>query len=423
MKRVTALAALSCLLTIFLFTTASADWNKISLVDNHSFQNWLPDRSIQWNPAYNKFYLAYGGDRLYLALGLNGSLSYSIIDDTIGRGRSNSMFIEPDGKVHISYYDALKKDVWHAFFDESGWHIEPAQENWDAGYYNSITVDSSGNVYIAYYAESPTGDSFIFVSKKKNDIWTEYPVDTTEGCGAFPSIAIAGDEYPSVSYYCELDGGNTALKYSHFNGTDFTTQTIDTDGGLGNSLTFSDSGTPHIAYYKNADPYHAWWNGVSWDTEVVDDSAYDIGSHNQLEFVNGVLSLLTVDSTNYKLMLYSKDPIWVSEELATGTSGSMVFAGAWNDDQDLCVALKETLADKAELSLISGNSNTGWTAERLDKYREAGDARELVVDSRGWPHAIYVKNTGYYIGWNDNQWERQTVLTGAATHIIFQESI
>ena len=419
MKRVNVTAAAFCLLMIFIFTTTSADWNKISLVDNHSFQNWLPDRSVRWNPSLKCYVIVYGGDRLYLAFGEKYSWRIEVIDYTIGRGRSNSMFIEPDGKIHISYYDALEKNVRYAFLDNFEWHNEPAQENWDAGYYNSIAVDSNSNVYIAYYAESPAGDNFIIVSEKKNDVWTEYPVDTTEGCGLFPSIAIAGDGYPSVSYYCELGGGNTALKYSHFNGTGFTPQTVDTDGGLGNSLAFSDSGTPHIAYYKNADPYHAWWTGVSWDTEVVDDSVYVVGLKNQLEFVDGVLTLLTLDSTNYKLMLYRKDPVWASEEVATGSGDGMAFAGAWNDDQELNVALKEGYFDGARMSAIHRNSLDEWSKVNLDEYIELGNARELAVDSDGWPHAVYAKDEGYYIGWNDNQWERQALVADIADPYYF----
>ena len=420
MKRVTAVAILSCLLTIFIFTTTSADWNKISLVDNHSFQNWLPDRSMRWHPNYEQFMLFYGGDRLYFATDYLGKWDVGIYDETIGRGSATSTFIDSNGNIHISYYDEKTKDLYYGLI-YNNWRIHLVRDYGDVGYYNSIIVDPTGNVYIAYSYESSSGENYIYVAERKHEtwIWNDYLVDTAEGCGFFPSIAIAGDGYPSVSYYCELGGGNTALKYSHFSGTDFTQQTVDTDGGLGSSLVFNDSGTPHIAYYKDGDPYHAWWNGVSWDTEVVDDSANDIGSHNQLEFVDGVLSLLTVDSTNYKLMLYKKDPIWTSEELATGTSGTMVFAGAWNDDHDLCVALKETHSDKAELSLICGNSNTGWTTEKLDEYHEAGDARELAVDSKGWPHAVYAKNEGYYIGWNDNQWERTTVLSGAADPYYF----
>ena len=227
--------------------TVGADWNNITLADPHSFQKWLPDRSMGWDPVNQQYVLVYGGDRLYLATGAGNQWDVEIIDNTIGRGRSNSMYIEPDGTIHISYYDAMEKDLWYAVNNGTGWKAELAQDHCDAGYYNSIAVDTSGNVYIAFYKSCLSGVNFLYMMEKSGGTWTEYMADGVEGCGFYPSIAIASDGYPSVSYYCELSGGDSALKYSHFNGTLLTPQTVDTDGGVEPSLTFSDSGTPHIA--------------------------------------------------------------------------------------------------------------------------------------------------------------------------------
>lgn len=399
--------------------TVGADWNNITLADPHSFQKWLPDRSMGWDPVNQQYVLVYGGDRLYLATGAGNQWDVEIIDNTIGRGRSNSMYIEPDGTIHISYYDAMEKDLWYAVNNGTGWKAELAQDHCDAGYYNSIAVDTSGNVYIAFYKSCLSGVNFLYMMEKSGGTWTEYMADGVEGCGFYPSIAIASDGYPSVSYYCELSGGDSALKYSHFNGTLLTPQTVDTDGGVEPSLTFSDSGTPHIAYYKNADPYHAWWNGISWDTESVDDSVYIVGLRNQLQFIDGVLTLLTLDSSGYRVMLYRKDPVWASEDLTSGTGNGMEFAGAWNDDFELNMALKDGYFHGSEMFVVYQDSGKGWEKQKIDEYDEAGNARALSVNSEGWPQISYAKNDLYYIGWDESQWVRQSVSASASNYIYF----
>ena len=45
--------------------------------------------------------------------------------------------------------------------------------------------------------------------------------------------------------------------------------------GSGNSLDFDLFGNPHITYFDSTNGFlkHAWWNGETWEKEVIDENA------------------------------------------------------------------------------------------------------------------------------------------------------
>ncbi len=81
--------------------------------------------------------------------------------------------------------------------------------------------------------------------------WNLQIVDPEPNRGGDTSLAFDPSGQPAVSYYDEV---NSALKYASFDGTKWTTTTVDgagtTDVGRHSSLAFSPTGQPMIYYYN-----------------------------------------------------------------------------------------------------------------------------------------------------------------------------
>lgn len=137
----------------------------------------------------------------------------------------------------------------------------------------SIATDSAGNVYVAYYADDPSGPisyyaivvlfkldtDGTFLWAKKNSI-----VFNTSGGNYNPSLGVDGSGNCYVAYFCD---GEPASGETSVGSYDIVVFKTDTDGNLlwirqrpsfdtvsgdfNPSLAVSDSGMCHVAYFTN----------------------------------------------------------------------------------------------------------------------------------------------------------------------------
>lgn len=80
----------------------------------------------------------------------------------------------------------------------------------------------------------------------KGDGW--YTLDSTSPSGEYSSLELDSNGHPHISFY---DGTLNELKYSYYDGTTWTTETVDDEGDVGKytSLALDSNGDPHISYY------------------------------------------------------------------------------------------------------------------------------------------------------------------------------
>ena len=127
-----------------------------------------------------------------------GSWSDWTVDSSNNQvGYGSSIAVDDYGDVHISYYDALNKDLKYAFFDGDNW--------------TTTVIDGAGG----------------------------------ENMGLFTSIAIdRGNVAVGIAYF---DEDNNSLKYAQYDGTSWEHITV-LSGNVGHwiSLTFDSTGRPHI---------------------------------------------------------------------------------------------------------------------------------------------------------------------------------
>ena len=129
----------------------------------------------------------------------------------------NSIAIDANDGVHISYYDDTNYDLKYATCSSSC----TTASNWDkvaidttgyVGSHTSIAIDSNDGVHISYWASTPalkyaTCSSSCTTASN----WDKVAIDTTGDVGRFNSIAIDSNDGVHISYH---DYTNYDLKYA-----------------------------------------------------------------------------------------------------------------------------------------------------------------------------------------------------------------
>jgi len=231
----------------------------------------MSDHSLAIDTA-GHVHLAYGADFLYYATYDGSSWQVETVDDSGYVGQYAALTLDAAGRPHISYYDVGKGSLKYAYFDGRWWHIFEIDSGLGRiGGYTSLALTASGQPRISYYdgtnaaLKYAIGDGSTWITETVDTDLGFYPYDYDYGR---TSLALDGADRPHIAYY---DDTNTSIKYAHHDGTVWQIQSIDTAGPHGNppSLVVDSSNRPHIGYGDGFDVKHAWYNGVTWQNEVV----------------------------------------------------------------------------------------------------------------------------------------------------------
>ena len=183
-----------------------------------------------------------------------GSWTDVTIDSTGDVGRFNSIAIDSNDGIHISYHDEKTYgDLKYATCtttctSASSWTISSPHSGSfsNSGQYSAIAVDSSGDIHISHH--DFFYDSLLY-SIYDGSSWTTHTVDTGS-VGTYSSIALDSNSQPHIAYYSN-SGAN--LKYASFDGFGWTDSTIASIGSVGKytSIAVDGSDAMHIAYYDD----------------------------------------------------------------------------------------------------------------------------------------------------------------------------
>ena len=134
------------------------------------------------------------------------------------QGQDNSVAVDSNGMVHISYYDESMGALGYTTNSWGGiWEEHTIDYNWyDAGMFTDIAVDSNDKVHISYFQESTYDLKY---ATNALGTWNVYAIDYAASVGMYTSIAIDSDNVADnvvhISYY---DVSNSALKHAIFTG-------------------------------------------------------------------------------------------------------------------------------------------------------------------------------------------------------------
>ena len=226
-------------------------------------------------------------DLLYAWTGpdINGGPWFTTTVDTPGDcGIDPSLELDGAGDPRISYN--CNNCLLYAHDDGSGWQIETVAcgEGW-YGWCTSLELDSQGHPRISYLAGWPVSD--LMYAWYDGVQWQHETIDSQGIVGLYTSLALDSQDQPRISYY---DDDSCALKYAWHDGTAWHLEIVDSgcvnQRGIGKytSLALDAQDHPHISYYDDAhyELRYAHFDGTRWLTETVDTGGYLTGAYTSL---------------------------------------------------------------------------------------------------------------------------------------------
>jgi hypothetical protein len=212
------------------------------------------------------------------ATNTSGTWITAIIDDSAGGLGHTAIAIDSGGSIHISYDGYNNTTGLHVLkyaTNASGtWAITVMDTEWNAGYANSIAVDSSNHVHIAYSG----GDPYDYSNTRVNYATNASGTWTSNYIGGFKTtvnqVSIALDAAGTVHIASATGSGICAIAYSNNAGGVWSGNLVNASANCSASLALDSVGQPHIGYTTTFDLMHATNASGAWVSFVADHLDY-----------------------------------------------------------------------------------------------------------------------------------------------------
>lgn len=331
--------------------------------------------------------------------------SIETVDDPADKvGDRNRVVLDASGYPHISYANQTAADLKYAFFDGSQWVIETADVvgKVASGRPTSIDLDSTGKAHISYCDTSLFYDKLKYARRDGTTTWFTETVDSVGDVGAFNSLAVDSTDQVHIAY---SDYGNGYLKYVVGTGGSWgTPEDVDSSGDAGGpcSLALDSLDRPHIAYYYNdgvnAGIKYQFWNGTAWDSRS--------------NISNGAWPSLALDSSDSPHVAYadrdSRELMYVSAApMGMGWSAPATVDSAANLGAGPDIAVgpdgrpQIVYCRMPQLGSLLGNvafagfDGSTWHIEVIDDSEQVWRHVSLAVGAGNQPEVIYNYTGGH----------------------------
>ena len=330
---------------ILQYTTSNGEWNSLHIDSN------------------DRIHISYYGPNGHLNYLFNGGTGWNSPVEVDGSaspiGTHTSITTDYQGCVHISYYDNYNTDLMYASSAEynsngtlssncgSSFTTDRVDNNGQIGMYTSIAVDSNFNVYISYQGNGLSVATINISTDIISRPWSKSIIDSEFTRDS--SLGIDSNDFVHISYGSYDDPINShigALKYATYDGNSWNVSTIDhADVGEFSSLTIDSNANIHISY---------------------EDDANNTLKYAKLELINWTHTLIAGNNGDYSSMaLDSNDDIHVS--YYDSGNGDLVY------------------------QKFDGIS---WTGSVIDSTGNVGKHSSITIDSNDHIHISYWSGHG-----------------------------
>jgi len=337
-------------------------------------------------PPAMAYYDALNQRLLYIARDTKGNWGEpEIVDATGDVGQYASLRISRDKRHHIVYYDADNGDLKYTYKSDpdavGGWATPTILDaNGDVGQHAAMAIGPDGRRHVTYY-DADTKDLKYVTSDDTHGWSAPVVVDAVGDVGKYASMIVYYEgqkekmngayegRHPHIAYY---DASQGNLKYIYRDEQGWSTPVVlDAGGDVGQyaSMAFGPDGALHVAYYdatkKDLKYLHKEATAAHWPVGNVLDAVGDVGRFASVGVsARGHPNIAYYDTDNQSLKFLSKTkktaPHWdKAQVIASGAAGqyaSLVTSG---------------FVDLADL-------------QGMELYDD-GDVVVRVMDVSGWP--------------------------------------
>ena len=281
----------------------------------------------------------------------------------------------PDGVPHVAWHDDDSDCIWHAVQRPtwpSGWATTAVgcyPEN--NGERPSVAVAPDGTPFVTFdvYLGYPNGE--LRIGELTPQGWQISVVDDDGWVGGNAALAIDGDGIKHAVY---TDVINLDLKYARDEGAGWVVEVVDGEGntGIKPALAIGPAGRPHVSYRDNDAMalHYAVRTGAGWSAEIIED-AIDLGASSSIAVSpSGEVAVSFFDEADYNaLVATSSGGGWTRTLLAS--EGEVGYSSSVGYDPD-------------------GHLHVAYTDGTLDQLMHATDA------SGAWIHEVVQDNASGY---------------------------
>jgi hypothetical protein len=361
-------------------------------------------------------YTVFGGDHLYYAY-FDADLAdweISTVDDNPGVGSSASLAIAPSGSRYISYYDSFNRTLKFATprIFPIGWYVETIDATPGSGVGSAIAAPVSGQPHISYLSGSDLkyikGTCTIaFPHPILSCTWSTPEVVAAGVSGNYPSIAIASDGTPHISY---MDGSENLMHAYKIGaggncGVGGNWQ-CDLVQSLPGSVWYSPSialwnDWPRIAFFNPSNGLSfAYKDGTGWHVSAVNGVNNELGAYPSLAMdANGIPNISSRSRTDsdskrgyYAYGSSASGGTWTNEFVPYSSwAGQTAIAFNQSPTAYPCILFSMVHIPEYQYGYLSFTCKSpSWTMPDLIalSYR-VGRFSSLALDTNGVPFIAY----------------------------------
>lgn len=298
--------------------------------------------------------------------------------------RYPSLVSDAGDTLHLAYYDHPVSSLGYAKYDGSVWHIQSVDTVSTFNPSPQLAVDTVGRPHIIYC----DGSAYDCVSLKyayyDGSVWQ---VKTVAGTGTVYSksnLEVDSNKHLHFSY---IDIDSHTLKYARYDGSIWHIETVGSAQPGGTLIALDSADLPHIVYANNNSTMHTYYDGMTWQVEVLD-------SPGALTKQYASIALDSVDQLH--IAYYNQNSELIYAYYATGTWYSQTVTQVGFDTTPLILKLDR--ADQPHI--LYRRLGSSWT-----------DLFYIHRENSTWQFEIVASNTGYYALAIDNE-DRPNIVYG-----------
>jgi hypothetical protein len=335
--------------------------------------------------------------------------------DPYDDGGFTSIAIDLQGRPHILYRIFVNDDVqalMHAYRDANGWHKETVDANGNMGWMNSMVIDANGYVHVTYVDQTNSdGDLSRLLYAYQDATGWHYGViedgitDNNANQYGGSSLVLAADGQPVVAYRFQYPDNTKVVRLARLDEDGMWTKEDAYTGSLAwwaPSMVLDDSGYAHILHGgMNQTLLYTFEDSGGWHTQAIDDMIWNSDCNSLAQGEDGTLYAFykATDNEHWdviagdNLVLATLAPAsstWVTETVAPyGSAGEYSQMVMDADDHPHL-----TSQDSSSTVRYAYWDGAAWHDEivALDADGDFNNYAfsSLALDAAGDPHVAYI---------------------------------